>query len=230
MRSNTQTPRHDVDMGQYHYTVNLDKHEYLDPHQLGDGLKLVEQCGHVPGGINDALHLLLAVSSGRGGGDFPTDSPLVGSWGGDRIAVVGDYGDDRDLKKKFRASTIYHRCKAADGIKEDEDDEEKDPYPGLPLFADITPALIPVLEEAYGIIYYGSGWRQRVSVFKAFEGLKSTCAASSEFASPGDSRLALFEDGTGYRVNDLIEEAKRRLGGDTRAPLVGVESPQVARR
>ena len=30
-------------MGQYHYTVNLDKKEYLVPHKLGDGLKLLEQ-------------------------------------------------------------------------------------------------------------------------------------------------------------------------------------------
>ena len=41
-------------MGQYHLTVNLDKHEFIHPHQLGDGLKLGEQCGHSPGGTNDA--------------------------------------------------------------------------------------------------------------------------------------------------------------------------------
>lgn len=208
-------------MGQYHYTVNLDKHEYLDPHALGDGAKLVEQCGHAPGGINDALHLLLAVSNGsggRGGGDFHLESPFIGSWGGNRIAVVGDYGEKGDLPEEFGADSIYSRC---DG---DDDDQEG------PLYKNITPQLIPVLEEAYGIIYCGNGWCQRVTVFNAFKGLKTTCASSSEFASPGDSRLAMFEDGTAYRVNDLIDEAKRRIGGNVRAPLANIESSQIARR
>lgn len=207
-------------MGQYHYTVNLDKHEYLDPSALGDGMKLVEQCGYAPGGINDALHLLLAVSNGRGGGDFSADSPLIGSWGGDRIAVVGDYGEKIDLPEEFGADSIYFRC-----LEECEETEHEGPR-----YKNIAPQLIPVLEEAYGIIYCGDGWCQRVTVFNAFKGLKSTCASSSQFANPGDSRLAVFEDGTAYRANDLIEEAKRRIGGSVRAPLVGVESPQIESR
>ena len=36
-------------MGQYHYTVNLSKKEFINPHKLGDGLKLLEQSGYCPG-------------------------------------------------------------------------------------------------------------------------------------------------------------------------------------
>ena len=97
-------------MGQYHYTVNLDKKEFLNPHKLGCGLKLVEQVGGPPGGVNDALHLLLAVSNGRGGGDFHTKSSFIGRWGGDRIAVVGDYAEARDLDSEHDADTICERC------------------------------------------------------------------------------------------------------------------------
>ena len=163
-------------MGQYHYTVNLDKREFIHPHKLGDGLKLVEQCGHAPGGTNDALHLLLACSSGRGGGDFESDNfnkatgeGFVGRWAGDRIAVVGDYAEDDDLPAEFKASTIYSRC--ADPEYAEEDDEQAQ---GLPAFRDITPDLIPVLEREYELIYVGSGWRDRVSPWKCVEGFNST--------------------------------------------------------
>lgn len=81
-------------MGQYHIIVNLDKKQYLHPHRFGDGLKLLEfGCSKV---TMAALAMLLANSNGRGGGDFNSDDPLIGSWAGDRIAIVGDY-DDPDV-------------------------------------------------------------------------------------------------------------------------------------
>lgn len=144
-------------MGQYHLTVNLDKHEFIDPQQLGDGLKLVEQCGWLPGGVNDALHLLLAVSNGRGGGDFQ-ESEWVGRWGGDRIAVVGDYGEDGDLAPEHKAGSIYSRCRCSD-----EPDEEGE-RPEGPKFRDITPALLPTLEEAFEVVCSGDGWRDRIQL------------------------------------------------------------------
>src|SRR6516164_2497689 len=112
-------------MGQYHYTVNLDKKQFINPHKLGDGLKLLEQAGYSPGGMNDALHLLLAVSSGRGGGDFQSESPLIGSWGGDRIAVVGDYAEREDLPPEFEAENIYDRCRIDDNEDDDEEGDAK---------------------------------------------------------------------------------------------------------
>lgn len=102
-------------MGQYHYVVNLDKKQYLHPHRFGDGLKLLE-FGYNAGGTMTALALLLgeqAADAGRGGGDPYRDSEaLVGSWAGDRIAIVGDYatenhkvGWDHEV-----GDGIYHRC------------------------------------------------------------------------------------------------------------------------
>lgn len=80
-------------MGQYHIVVNLDKKQYLHPHRLGDGLKLME-FGASSGGTMMALAVLLADSNSGSGGDIDSDDPLVGSWAGDRIVVTGDYGDE----------------------------------------------------------------------------------------------------------------------------------------
>ena len=102
-------------MGQYHYTVNLDKREYLDPHKFGDGLKLME-CGASGGGTLMALAVLLAEQNrggARGGGDLhpwteaerwgedrtlPVTgredylmTEIVGRWAGDRVTIIGDY-------------------------------------------------------------------------------------------------------------------------------------------
>jgi hypothetical protein len=76
--------------------ANLDKREFLNPHAFGDGAKLGEFAASA-GGTMSALALLLARHNGRGGGDARTSHPVVGSWAGDRIAIVGDYGDAEDL-------------------------------------------------------------------------------------------------------------------------------------
>lgn len=88
-------------MGQYHYICNKTKHEYLNPHGFGDGLKLME-FGMSMGGTMTALAILLSCSNGRGGGDARIDSdhPLievVGSWAGDEIAIIGDYTEEGDI-------------------------------------------------------------------------------------------------------------------------------------
>ena len=78
-------------MGQYYYIVNLDKRQFLHPHKLGDGLKLLEfGCSH---NTMVCLAVLLADGNGRGGGDLHSKNPLVGSWAGDRIVIAGDYAD-----------------------------------------------------------------------------------------------------------------------------------------
>jgi hypothetical protein len=79
-------------VGQYHLVCNIDKKQYLHPHRFGDGLKLME-FGMSGVGTMSALALLLAKDNGRGGGDFHSQSPLIGSWAGDRIVIAGDYGD-----------------------------------------------------------------------------------------------------------------------------------------
>lgn len=98
-------------MGQYHLTVNLDRREFLMPHTLGDGLKLIEQTTNPDPGLMTALHILLACSNGRGGGDL-SNHPLVGRWTGDRIAVVGDYAEQPDIPG-CDASAIYAQCRTS---------------------------------------------------------------------------------------------------------------------
>lgn len=80
-------------MGQYYYLANLTRREYLHPHRAGNGLKLMEFSGSGDG-VMQLLAILLASSNNRGGGDLRSDHPIIGTWAGDRIAVVGDYDDE----------------------------------------------------------------------------------------------------------------------------------------
>lgn len=88
-------------MGQYHLIVNLDKREFLYPHEFGDGFKLME-FGQSAGGTLTALTILLAASNGRGGGDFQDTTTSLehrpGCWAGDRIAIIGDYFEEEDVE------------------------------------------------------------------------------------------------------------------------------------
>ena len=99
-------------MGQYHAIANLDKREFLNPWDMGEGAKLMEW-GYGSGTMLTALAILLAVSNGRGGGDYhgdeddPTIAEWVGRWGGDRIAVIGDYTELDDLPHEFQADAIW---------------------------------------------------------------------------------------------------------------------------
>jgi hypothetical protein len=79
-------------VGQYYKVINLDKKQYLHPHRFGDGLKLME-FGMSSCGTMAALAILLSDGNGRGRGDIRSQSPLVGSWAGDRVVISGDYSD-----------------------------------------------------------------------------------------------------------------------------------------
>ncbi|CAG0952151.1 hypothetical protein PLCT2_00258 [Planctomycetaceae bacterium] len=85
-------------MGQYYLIVNIDKKQFLHPHKLGDGLKLMEFASQGDGTML-ALALLLADGCGRGGGDFHAkkgsnpDVSMIGAWKGERIVIAGDYAD-----------------------------------------------------------------------------------------------------------------------------------------
>lgn len=94
-------------MGQYHRIVNLTKGEYLYPHRFNDGLKLME-FGCSATGTMLGLALLLARDNGRGGGDAPVH-PVIGRWAGDKIAIVGDYGDDgQDLPHDWQVDWLLY--------------------------------------------------------------------------------------------------------------------------
>lgn len=85
-------------MGQAHMVVNLTRKEFIFPHNLGDGYKLME-FGH-GGGTMLALAVLLAASckgGARGGGDIDSQDRLIGRWAGDKIAIIGDYQEPEDV-------------------------------------------------------------------------------------------------------------------------------------
>lgn len=98
-------------MGQYHITCNFTKREFLHPHDLGLGLKQLEQVGF-DGSTGDILVMLLSCSNERGGGDFTNVDGLLGRWAGDQIAVVGDYAEDADMQPFFHAGRTYRDAAA----------------------------------------------------------------------------------------------------------------------
>ena len=151
-------------MGQYHLLVNLDKHEYVHPHRVGDGLKLREQVGNT-GGTVAAACMLLACSNGRGGGDFIDHTVMlqrvIGRWAGDRIAWVGDYAEEEDLRPEDHASTIYDRCYMNEAEWEEWLDENGYNAAEYPFITDISELVAPLLEEEFGFEFTGNGWRHR---------------------------------------------------------------------
>jgi hypothetical protein len=141
-------------MGQYWIPVNLTKKQFIDPHKLGSGLKLWEQLANE--GVGRALVILLAaMPEQRGGGDLEPD-PVIGSWAGSRIAIVGDYAEDSDLRRQKGdplASKIYFLCVSAG-------EETPDDCAGLDAFTDVTDAVCKVIEKELGGKFTGSGWRK----------------------------------------------------------------------
>lgn len=142
-------------MGQYHYLVNIQKSEFVDPHQIGDGLKLWEMAGHSLGGVATALVFLLACPKPRGGGDFG-EGPYMGRWHGNAVAMVGDYaepGDGTGLTKAGIESLWAE---------------------GHPGWKDITKPLRDAIASEFELRYTGTGWMKRESVAEEHDGTKLT--------------------------------------------------------
>jgi hypothetical protein len=143
-------------LGQYWLVANLSKKEFLNPHELGTGLKLWEQLANHPGTGAALIILCAAMPEPRGGGDFSLGDPeindaniyapiaqrTIGRWAGDRIALVGDYAQNSDLPVRFHAKSIYNKCNAEDGWK------------------DITGDVCAVIEHELRGHYSGDGWRK----------------------------------------------------------------------
>jgi len=105
-------------MGQYHKLVNLDKKEQVISYALGLGAKQYEQTGS-DGSIGDALYLLLMTSPNRGGGDWKDFPGLSGRWVGDRVIILGDYTEDKDIPNYENASGLYHNSEDWSDISDD---------------------------------------------------------------------------------------------------------------
>lgn len=132
-------------MGQYHYVIDLDAREFLDPRRLGSGRKAWEQIANAAS-TPQALFVLLTCSNGRGGGDFiprlgKGGERIIGRWAGHRIAVVGDYAEDSDFAAKpdEKISELYQRCRKG-------------------LYRDITLLVRPLLARELGVRYAAHRW------------------------------------------------------------------------
>lgn len=77
-------------MGQYFAIYNLDKAQVIQPGRFNDGLRLRE-FGSSPCGVMLALAALLAHGNEQGG--IRSHHEIIGTWAGDRIAIIGDYAD-----------------------------------------------------------------------------------------------------------------------------------------
>ena len=132
-------------MGQYYRVASLTKREFIDPHQLGSGLKWIEQVGTFPG-TGQALLILLGPPECRGVGDICGEgvAEVAGRWHGDRVALVGDYAEDGDIKglKGIKLSGVYEKCSKGDG------------------WTDITPLVARAIEKLFDGKYEGEGWRE----------------------------------------------------------------------
>lgn len=161
-------------MGQYWKIANISKMVFVHPHKLGAGLKLWEQIHSET--IGAAILSLLACSNGRGGGDLEED-PIIGSWAGDRIAVIGDYAERGDIPG-INAALIYDLCSEPEDIAENlksyrdgirERPEERARYQErirywtkiskMKLYEDISDKILPVVEKALEVRITGTGWR-----------------------------------------------------------------------
>lgn len=105
-------------MGQYYLAINKTKKQYIAPHALDAGAKLLEfSCTD---SFTIGLCLLLANSNGRGGGDvmireeydsktgkykpltqgqeehLEVIKEVAGRWAGDQIVIQGDYAEPTD--------------------------------------------------------------------------------------------------------------------------------------
>jgi len=101
----------DAKAGEEQYVVNLDARTYLDPHAFGcartfDAIALTGES------VMMATMILLAVSNGRGGGDFGSqtdaDRELVGSWGGQRVVIGPRPVDGVDISEAV--AEMVWRC------------------------------------------------------------------------------------------------------------------------
>ena len=140
-------------MGQYHWTVNLDKKEFISPHKIGLGLKMAEQVGDFHATTGDILFLLLACSHSRGGGDVPAEGieDMLGRWAGDRVIVIGDYSEPSDVPGIDASQIIQSIFDNEDGLPQ-------------PEWTDISELLRPLILKLWGVDMEGGGWMQRKTV------------------------------------------------------------------
>ncbi|MBK6639643.1 MAG: hypothetical protein IPG34_19670 [Rhodocyclaceae bacterium] len=156
----------------------MDKMEFVHPHTLGDGLKLLEMGSGGPG-IGTAMILLMADKAReyRGGGDPSHGAFVLGSWAGDRVMLVGDYATDDDGPpiNGVQRSWLYSLCipegKLGEVLADLEGMESRQQLSGPrsemlaylrqggAIFRDISMEIAAAIEQELGGKFIGEGWR-----------------------------------------------------------------------
>lgn len=92
---------------------------------------------------------------------------FVGRWGGERIAVIGDYAEPDDLPGDLNAKHIYHAARIqTEKDLEDigETEAERKEFMGdyeVGEWTDISELAVSWLSEELGFDYVGDGWVRR---------------------------------------------------------------------
>lgn len=127
-------------MGQYWKPVNLTKREYIHPHRLNVGLKLLEQASS-PNMAGALTILLAAMPVKRGGGDFKNNQ-FIGRWAGDVVTFVGDYSANEDFTNSPVPFDLVYECCGSDT-------DVTDPETGWTYkpFTDVTDDVLEIMRE-----------------------------------------------------------------------------------
>lgn len=79
-------------MGQAFFPVNLDKKEFIHPHEAGDGYKLLE--------LKWTLKCMAILMSNSD--DHPwSEAPMHGRWANDHVVLMGEYEWDNRESGNF---------------------------------------------------------------------------------------------------------------------------------
>ena len=124
-------------MGQYWKPVNLTKREFINPHKLKTGLKMVEQAFSAD--IAAAMVILLSVMPQRRGGGDMQNNPFIGRWAGDMVAFAGDYSVDEDMPNSPVPFSIAYALTHGDEIQFEDGTVHKP-------FTDVTDDVIEIMQ------------------------------------------------------------------------------------
>ena len=89
-------------MAQYFAVYNLDKEQVILPGRFNDGQRLRE-FGSASCGVLLALAAPLAHGNEQGG--LHSQHEMIGTWAGDRIAIIGDYADVTEFEEDLASFT-----------------------------------------------------------------------------------------------------------------------------
>ena len=124
-------------MGQYWKPVNLTKREFINPHKLNTGLKMVEQAFSAD--IAAAMVILLSVMPKRRGGGDMQENPFIGRWAGDMVVLAGDYSVDTDMLNSPIPFGIVYALTHGDEATDDRGVTHKP-------FTDVTDDVIEIMQ------------------------------------------------------------------------------------